>query len=254
MPLYSDPVPPVLSTPLAPSISPNRCLPPSPQDQSTTPVLQTAIEPIKSPSALVASEHSHFENGYYRHELGSDIGHSSTPGSSPPTQKQKQSNRSQGANLMRRWSLLEIPDEVLAVEFEEVRRVTKLKERRRSFKAKSENHMLHSSSLLEEKTYTPGAFVYGGPTCGQKFWLGCDDEDASDDDRKSKRSEGDWECVEDDDPGINGNEEQEERGWKRTRRALFCCRELIRTEKNYFTRLVQLLDGKVYFSMFENKL
>jgi hypothetical protein len=147
---------------------------------------------------------------------------------------------------MRRWSLLEIPDEVLAVEFEEVRRATELRNRKRSLKTKSDNHS-QASSPAEGKMYTPGAFVYGGPSSGHRFWLGGDDDDGSDDDRRSDASEADWDVLEHDDPSTKGGEgeEQDEQDWKRSRRALFCCRELIRTEKSYLARLIQLLDRKV---------
>lgn len=164
------------------------------------------------------------------------------PGSGRPGRKR---GTGSGANLMRRWSLLEVPDEVLAVELEEMRRVTKIKERKRTYRAKSENHH-HGSFQAQQvpRLYSSGAFVYGGPVSGQKFWLGDDDDDDDDESGDDVGSEGS-----DVEEGWNGEEldtmEQEEEDWKRTRRALFCCRELIRTEKSYSARLVQLRDGQV---------
>lgn len=216
MTLYSDSLPPMLST---------TPFPWNEVDQPPLTLSPPAIDPIRTLSPM----------DFHSDEVGM---HDYARGSHQPARKK---GTGSGANLMRRWSLLEVPDEVLAVELEEMRRVTKIKERRRTYRAKSENH--HSSFQTQEVTrpYSPGAFVYGGPVNGHRFWLGDDDDDASDDDAQSDGSdiEESWDLEE------LGVMEQEEEDWKRTRRALFCCRELIRTEKSYSARLLQLLHGQV---------
>jgi hypothetical protein len=211
--LYSDSLPPLLST------SP---IPWNSQETSSPPAL--------SPPPKISPLDLH-EFYFDVHEFGSDNG---VDESGSPVSERKKGLK---PNLMRRWSHLEIPDEVLAVELDEMRRVNRIKERKRSNRAQSENHN-HSSFQTQDvpSPYSPGAFVYGGPPSGHRFWVG-DYDDVSDDDESDVGSEDGWK--------EDSMMDQEEEDWKKTRRALFCCRELIRTEKSYSVRLLQLLDGNV---------
>ena len=166
-----------------------------------------------------------------------------------------------------------MPDETLAVELEQLRRITRIRQRRKSDKAKSS---FTRSNTLEQLSASPlgalpnrirfptkddyfthdpthadatlsGAFVYGGPDLRQKFWLADDDDDEarSDEDDLSDVSDDDSDTPEDDLQTPPDIEDHQEQAWKVARKALFCCRELVRTEKAYFSKLVQLKDGQV---------
>lgn len=164
-----------------------------------------------------------------------------------------------------------MPDETLAVELEQLRRITRIRQRRKSDKAKSS---FTCCSTLEERTAPlgaptdqvrfptkdeyfahdgahadatlSGAFVYGGPDLRQKFWLVDDDDEdiRSDEDDISDPSDDESDTPEDDPQTPSDIEEHHEQAWKVAREALFCCRELVRTEKSYFSKLVQLKDGQ----------
>jgi len=166
-----------------------------------------------------------------------------------------------------------VPDEILAVELEHLRRITRIRQRRKSDKAKSSFAYYNT---LEPLCVSPlgtdpdqirfptnedyfaydgthadatlsGAFVYGGPGLRQRFWLADDDEDEyrSDEDDISDSSDDDSDTPEDDPQTPPDTEVHQEQAWKVARKALFCCRELVRTEKAYFSKLVQLKDGQV---------
>jgi hypothetical protein len=172
--------------------------------------------------------------------------------------------------------MLHVPDEALAVELEQFRRITKIRQRRKSDKAKS---LFSHCNTLDQLSASPlgagpdqirfptkdgyfvddgthadatlsGAFVYGGPELGQKFWLVDDDEEEaqSDEEDASDASDDDSDTPETDPQTPPDVEQHQEQAWKVAREVLFCCRELVRTEKSYFSKLVQLKDGQVIFS------
>lgn len=177
------------------------------------------------------------------------------------------------SNIIRRWSMLHVPDETLALELEHLRRVTRMKQRRKSDKAKStftqydtveqlsaspldcvqdqirfptkEDYLAHDETHAEATL--SGAFVYGGPGLRQRFWLADDDEEdgRSDEYDISDPSDDDSDIPEDDLQTPSDTEDHQEQAWKVARKALFCCRELVQTEKTYFSKLVQLKDGQV---------
>jgi len=164
-----------------------------------------------------------------------------------------------------------VPDETLALELEQLRRITRLRQRRKSDKAKffTRCNTLELSAsppgAISDRIRFPtkddyfshdpthadatlsGAFVYGGPDLRQKFWLADDDDDEarSDEDYLSDASDDDSDAPEDDLQTPPDIEDHQEQAWKVARKALFCCRELVRTEKAYFSKLVQLKDGQV---------
>lgn len=168
-----------------------------------------------------------------------------------------------------------MPDETLAVELEQLRRITRIRQRRKSDKAKSsfthcntlDQHQFGASPLgvgpdqirfptkddcfSNDGTHVDatlsGAFVYGGPELRQKFWLVDDEEEdaRSDEDDISDPSDDESDIPEDDPQTPPDVEEHQEQAWKLAREVLFCCRELVRTEKTYFSKLVQLKDGQV---------
>ena len=166
--------------------------------------------------------------------------------------------------------MLHVPDEILALELEQLRRITRIRQRRKSDKAKSsfthwatleqpsaspfpdqvrfptkEDYFVHDPTQADATL--SGAFVYGGPGLRQKFWLADDDDEEgrSDEDDVSDVSDDDSDTPEDDPQTPPDIEDHQERAWKVARKALFCCRELVRTEKTYFSKLVQLKDGQV---------
>lgn len=226
--------------------------------------MRTAVDPIHVPDPPLSCPNSH------------SSAESSTMAQSPTNlqfrSKKSVSRSTSTSHIIRRWSMLHVPDETLAVELEQLRRVTRIRKRKRSDKAKTS--FTHRSTFelgaspscavpdhvrfpTEEDYFTydsihadatlSGAFVYGGPELRQKFWL-ADDEDEdgrSDDDDISDVSYDDSDNPEDDiqtPPDIDDHQEQ---AWKVARKALFRCRELVRTEKDYFSKLVQLKDGQV---------
>lgn len=166
-----------------------------------------------------------------------------------------------------------MPDETLAVELEQLRRITRIRQRKKSDKARSSFTRCNTLDQLSASpsgavlnrirfptkedyfTHDPthadatlsGAFVYGGPDLRQKFWLADDDDDEarSDEDDFSDVSDDDSDTPEDDPQTPPDIEDHQEQAWKVARKALFCCRELVRTEKAYFSKLVQLKDGQV---------
>jgi hypothetical protein len=164
--------------------------------------------------------------------------------------------------------MLHVPDETLAVELDQLRRITKMRQRRKSDKAKSTFTLCHAQEPLDsapdqirfptkedyftyDETHADatlsGAFVYGGPGLRQRFWLADDDEEEvqSDEDDISDPSDDESDTPDDDLKTPPDTEEHQEQAWKVARKALFCCRELVRTEKTYFSKLVQLKDGQV---------
>ena len=193
----------------------------------------------------------------------------------PPSKKPVSRSHST-SHIIRRWSMLHVPDETLAVELEQFRRITKIRQRRKSDKARSS---YSHCNTLDQFTTTPlaadpdqfqfpakddslasdgthvdtalsGAFVYGGPELPQKFWLADEEEDTrSDEDDISDPSDDDSDIPEDDPQTPLDVEDHQEQAWKVAREVLFRCRELVRTEKAHFSKLVQLKDGQVIVSL-----
>jgi len=184
--------------------------------------------------------------------------------------KKSVSGSASTSHIIRRWTMLHVPDETLSVELEHLRRITRIKQRRKSDKAKPT--FTHCDTLgaspfdaVQDQLWFPtkedhftydethadatlsGAFVYGGPGLRQRFWL------ADDDDEEARSDEYDISDASDDDSDIPEDELQtppdtddhQEQAWKVARKALFCCRELVQTEKTYFSKLVQFKDGQV---------
>lgn len=223
--------------------------------------MRTAVDPIHVPNPPLSCPNSH------------SSAESSTMAQSPTNlhsrSKKSVSRSTSTSHIIRRWSMLHVPDETLAVELEKLRRITRIRQRKRSDKAKSSfshrSAFEHSASPsctvpdqirfpAEEDYFTygstyadvtlSGAFVYGGPGLRQKFWLADEEDDdaRSDEDDASDVSYDDSEDDLQTPPDIA---DHQERAWKVARKALFRCRELVRTEKDYFSKLVQLKDGQV---------
>lgn len=231
--------------------------------------MRTAVNPIHVPDPPLSCPNSH------------SSAESSTMARSPTnlhSQSKKSVSRSAStSHIIRRWSMLHVPDEILAVELEQLRRITRMRQRRKSDKAKSsftrcntleqpgasppgtasgqiqfpteEDYFVHDPTHADATL--SGAFVYGGPDLRQKFWLADDDDEEarSDEDDASDASDDDSDTPEDDLQTPPDIEDHQEQAWKVARKALFCCRELVRTEKAYFSRLVQLKDGQVILSV-----
>jgi len=225
--------------------------------------MRTAVDPIHVPDPSLSCPNSH------------SSAESSTMARSPTNlhsrSKKSISRSASTSHIIRRWSMLHVPDEILALELEQLRRITRIKQRRKSDKAKSsfthwvtleqpsaspfrdqvrfptkEDYFIHDPTHADATL--SGAFVYGGPGLRQKFWLADDDDDdegRSDEDDISDVSDDDSDTPEDDLQTPPDIEDHQERAWKVARKALFCCRELVRTEKTYFSKLVQLKDGQV---------
>ena len=229
--------------------------------------MRTAVDPTHVPDPPLSCPNSH------------SSAESSTMARSPTNlhsrSKKSISRSASTSHIIRRWSMLHVPDEILAVELEQLRRITRIRQRRKSDKAKSS--FIHCSTLetlnaspsntLPDQirfpskedyfVYDPthadatlsGAFVYGGPNLRQRFWLADDDDDGearSDEyDNISELSDDDSDTPEDDLQTPPDIEDHQEQAWKVARKVLFCCRELVRTEKTYFSKLVQLKDGQV---------
>ena len=227
--------------------------------------MRTAVHPIHVPNPPLSCPNSH------------SSAESSTMARSPTNlhsrSKKSISRSASTSHIIRRWSMLHVPDEILALELEQLRRITRIRQRRKSDKARSsfthwgaleqpsaspsvavpdqirfptkEDHFTHDSTHADATL--SGAFVYGGPDLRQKFWLADDEDDEarSDEDDISDVSDDDSDTREDDIQTPPDIEDHQEQAWKVARKALFCCRELVRTEKTYFSKLVQLKDGQV---------
>lgn len=227
--------------------------------------MRTAVDPIHVFDAPLSYPNSH------------SSAESSTMARSPTNlhsrSKKSVSRSASTSHIIRRWSMLHVPDETLAVELEQLRRITRIRQRKKSDKARSsftrcntldqisaspsgavpdrirfptkEDYFTHDPARADATL--SGAFVYGGPDLRQKFWLADDDDDEarSDEDDFSDASDDDSDTPEDDPQTPPNIEVHQEQAWKVARKALFCCRELVRTEKAYFSKLVQLKDGQV---------
>ncbi|KAF9820065.1 hypothetical protein IEO21_01727 [Rhodonia placenta] len=142
---------------------------------------------------------------------------------------------------MRRWTLAmaDVPDEVLVQELD------KLWKEGRSRVSKSRtptsSQQGHGSDY-DSRDWRPSSFVYGNSSGSQwrtstRFQLGGESD--------SEDEEGLEETVEEAEEDAEDAEE-----WRTARRALLCCRELVRTERNYQARLRQLLNAQSSHPMF----
>ncbi|KZT08651.1 uncharacterized protein LAESUDRAFT_47174 [Laetiporus sulphureus 93-53] len=136
---------------------------------------------------------------------------------------------------MRRWTLAmaDVPDEILVQELDKLRKET-ANRRSRSGKMRTPTASSngHSDYAHGEQSFFTGSeeWKVGGP----HFQVGpeSDSEDEEDD------------TIEEMD--IEDDEEE----WRAARRALLCCRELVRTERNYQARLRQLLNEQSSHPLF----
>ncbi|KAH9929674.1 uncharacterized protein B0H18DRAFT_995694 [Fomitopsis serialis] len=130
---------------------------------------------------------------------------------------------------MRRWTLAiaDVPDEVLVQELDNLRKGAAAKKAR----AKSRTPAQSESGHTAESACSTGSTEPWRP--GVHFRLGgaSDSEDEGDGEEEEVLLEG-------------FENEADEEEWKAARRALLCCRELVRTERSYQTRLRELLGAQ----------
>ncbi|KAI0783320.1 hypothetical protein C8Q75DRAFT_441644 [Abortiporus biennis] len=161
------------------------------------------------------------------------------------------------SNPMRRWTLAltDVSDEVLVQELEKLRREGKEREQQRRnrksvIRPSEENDALECNGKRRRSSNkiakdVPCSFVYGGPaidSSNRRFQIGEPDDDGDSVALTDSDDEGEYPCMSDETPE---DQAEDEAGWKTARRALFCCRELIRTERSYQARLRQFLAGDV---------
>lgn len=152
-------------------------------------------------------------------------------------------------DALRRWTLAmaDVPDEVLVQELERIRHEGKSsrKKRKSSAPAGGTSSNGHSNvSCEKEREEREKAIVYGGPEEAkwrESEWVKLR-EAASDSESEMSQSDEELEGV--GSPRSVLSEAEEDAGWKSARRALLCCRELVRTERSYQSRLRQLLAGE----------
>ncbi|EIN13894.1 hypothetical protein PUNSTDRAFT_140330 [Punctularia strigosozonata HHB-11173 SS5] len=143
---------------------------------------------------------------------------------------------------LRRWTLAmaEAPDEVVAQEFELLRKVDQGRRSRKSSMARTMSAPISMVDVEEDGTQDDdepehtlrmrtsllslgalgvlnGAMVYGGPNTEKVEDLAADEDRSSDED---------------------------EAGWENVRKAILSCKDLIRTERAYQAKLCQLIDGE----------
>ncbi|EPT03510.1 hypothetical protein FOMPIDRAFT_1047046 [Fomitopsis schrenkii] len=130
---------------------------------------------------------------------------------------------------MRRWTLAmaDVPDEVLVQELDKLRKNAVARRVRR----KSRTPLQSDSGHTTESAYSVSPTSPWRP--GVHFRLGGDSD---------SEDEGDGE---EDDEVLDGFEnDADEEEWKAARRALLCCRELVRTERSYQARLRELMSSQ----------
>lgn len=155
---------------------------------------------------------------------------------------------------MRRWTLAmtDVPDEILAQELDRLRKHGSSKTRGRSSRRNTTYGEPKGANLsrsgTKNATDSGCSFVYGGPPESRdshrspgkgspSFRVGAFDEDS--DSASDEEGRGEEVISEEEEEGPENEEDEAE--WKAARKALFCCRELVRTEKNYQARLRQFL-------------
>ena len=130
---------------------------------------------------------------------------------------------------MRRWTLAmaDVPDEVLVQELDKLRKNAAAKRARR----KSRTPLQSESGHTTESGYSVSPTSPWRP--GVHFRLGGDSD---------SEDEGDGEEEDEALEGFENDADEEE--WKAARRALLCCRELVRTERSYQARLRELMNSQ----------
>lgn len=130
---------------------------------------------------------------------------------------------------MRRWTLAmaDVPDEVLVQELDNLRKNAAVKRARR----KSRTPLQSDSGHTTESTYSVSPTSPWRP--GVHFRLGGDSD-----------SEDEVDGEEDDEALYGFENDADEEEWKAARRALLCCRELVRTERSYQARLRELMNSQ----------
>ncbi|KZT72901.1 hypothetical protein DAEQUDRAFT_808867 [Daedalea quercina L-15889] len=146
----------------------------------------------------------------------------------PPHGRKSASFLENDPMAMRRWTLAmaDVPDEVLVQELDKLRKgaVT------RKARGKSHTPAQSDSGHTVESNYSVSPSSPWRP--GVQFRLGSDSD---------SEDEGD---IEEDEILEGFENEADEEEWKKARRALLCCRELVRTERSYQARLRELLNAQ----------
>ncbi|OCH96198.1 hypothetical protein OBBRIDRAFT_369213 [Obba rivulosa] len=137
--------------------------------------------------------------------------------------------------------MADVDDEVLVQELDRLRREDVARARVRARPRSMASHSQNGHSAIREQRRS----LLGGPESPRSsdshsrsahFGLGSDSDSEDDADETIEEEDGE----EDEDDGAPVDPADEE-AWKTARRALLCCRELVRTERSYQTRLRQLL-------------
>ncbi|KAI0095153.1 hypothetical protein BDY19DRAFT_69037 [Irpex rosettiformis] len=165
--------------------------------------------------------------------------------------------RTRDDSPLRRWTLAmaDVSDEVLVQELEKMRMEARVPTRRRRRHANTKSPTTTSSSGGHTFVDSPvhsgesdqKAIVHGGPE--EAKWreelvrLGISPAEKKSGEDSGLESEGSQsESCELEGSPLEFN--IDDAGWKSARRALLCCRELVRTERSYQARLRQLLAGE----------
>ncbi|OBZ79829.1 hypothetical protein A0H81_01511 [Grifola frondosa] len=148
--------------------------------------------------------------------------------------------RDRSSTAMRRWTLAmaDVPDDVLVKQLDKLRREDTRKSRGRAsgFRSVDGSQLGHGDDRSMERRERASSFVFGGPqethVAGHwkskaGFRVG-DEHDADGD-------------VDSEEEAVESDHEEDEEDWKTASKVLFCCRELVRTERNYQARMRELL-------------
>lgn len=165
------------------------------------------------------------------------------PHEKPKTTKTKAKARERSPDVLRRWTLAmaDVPDEVLVQELERLRMEGRGSRRKRRGGTSSNGHSTVEHER-DEKT-----LVYGGPEehKWREEWVKLRDDSDTESEMSQSEEFSDEEERQEEEEGEEASRwsEQDDTEWKSARRALLCCRELVRTERSYQARLRQLLSG-----------
>ncbi|TFY61967.1 hypothetical protein EVJ58_g4179 [Rhodofomes roseus] len=157
------------------------------------------------------------------------------PSSYLPTSRAAQPNRRSASFLesdpmaMRRWTLAmaDVPDEILVQELDKLRKNAVAKKARGKSRTPAQSESGHTA---ESGCSTGSTSPWRS---GVHFRLGGDSD---------SEEEGDGDEEDEALDGFENDADEEE--WKAARRALLCCRELVRTERSYQARLRELLNAQ----------
>ncbi|KAH9837271.1 uncharacterized protein C8Q71DRAFT_707077 [Rhodofomes roseus] len=130
---------------------------------------------------------------------------------------------------MRRWTLAmaDVPDEILVQELDKLRKNAVAKKARGKSRTPAQSESGHTA---ESGCSTGSTSPWRS---GVHFRLGGDSD---------SEEEGDGDEEDEALDGFENDADEEE--WKAARRALLCCRELVRTERSYQARLRELLNAQ----------